>query len=166
MLQNKSLSGLDTGARASAVLAALDAAGVGLQEVIHDGLLRYKALVAFEAAKDLETLAARPRNERRGQELKEAIAAFQRKKDAEVDALSKEIAAAVASLQRLKARQRAEEDRLQRTVSLFVEALPARVVTMPKPEPVAPPETKPAPPVGDQTITPTPVAALAGEKES
>jgi hypothetical protein len=40
--------------KASAVLAALDAAGVSIEDVIHDGMLRYKALVAFEAAKELE----------------------------------------------------------------------------------------------------------------
>ena len=185
MLAHKSLAGLDRSVKSSAVLAALDAAGVRVQEVLHDGLLRYKALVAFEAAKELEALATRPRNERRSEELKEAMASFQQKKSAEIDALTKETAGAVASLQRLKSRQRAEEDRFHRTVSLFVEALPARVITMPKPEPaevrapnpleakpdlklVAPPETKPAiaAPVGDQTIAPAPVPPKPEEKPS
>jgi hypothetical protein len=160
MLAHKSLACLDKSVKSSAVLAALDAAGVRVQEVIHDGLLRYKALVAFEAAKELEALAARPRNEQRAEALKEAMASFEQKKSAEIDAIAKETAAAVASLQRLKSRQRTEEDRFHRTVSLFVEALPGRVITMPKPGPATaktPSEAKPdlklvPPPAGDQTI--------------
>ena len=61
MLEHKSLAGLDKSVKASAVLAALDAAGVSVKDVIHDGLLRYKALVAFEAAKELELHQLRPR---------------------------------------------------------------------------------------------------------
>lgn len=134
MLEHKSLAGLDKGVKASAVLAALDAAGVSIRDVIHDGLLRYKALVAFEAAKELELHQLRPRNERRIEELKDASEGFQKKKQAEIDALTRESAAALASLTRLKTRQRAEEERFHRTVSLFVEPLPARVIPMtPKP---------------------------------
>jgi len=170
MLEHKSLAGLDKSVKASAVLAALDAAGVSVKDVIHDGLLRYKALVAFEAAKELELHQLRPRNERRGEELKAASEGFRKKKQAEIDALSRESAAAQASLTRLKTRQRAEEERFHRTLTLFVEPLPARVIPMPaKPAEVAPPapaETKPelkllAPqPVADQTL---PVAAKPAE---
>ena len=82
MLAHKSLAGLDKSVKSSAVLAALDAAGVAIQDVIHDGLLRYKALVAFEAAKELELHQLRPRNQRRVEELKAASEAFQKKKHA------------------------------------------------------------------------------------
>jgi hypothetical protein len=147
MLEHKSLAGLDKGVKASAVLAALDAAGVSIKDVIHDGLLRYKALVAFEAAKELELHQVRPRNERRVEELQAASEGFQKRKQAEIDALTRESAGAMASLTRLKTRQRAEEERFHRTVSLFVEPLPARVIAMtPKPaESVPAPgaETKP-----------------------
>jgi len=173
MLEHKSLAGLDKSVKASAVLAALDAAGVSIKDVIHDGLLRYKALVAFEAAKELELHQLRPRNERRGEELKAASEGFRKKKQAEIDALSRESAAAQASLTRLKTRQRAEEERFHRTLTLFVEPLPARVIPMPaKPaEAAAPaaqaplPEAKPelkllAPSKADETLvnapTPTP----------
>lgn len=130
MLQHRSLSGLDKSVKASAVLAALDAAGVAVRDVVYDGLLRYKALVAFEAAKELELHQLRPRNERHIEELTVAIEAFQKKRHAEIDELTRESAAAAASLTRLKTRQRAEEERFHRTVSLFVEPLPARVIQM------------------------------------
>jgi hypothetical protein len=139
MLQHRSLAGLDKSVKASAVLAALDAAGVQVRDVIHDGLLRYKALVAFEAAKELELHAVRPRNEHRIEELKAACESFQKKKTAEIEELTRETAAAVASLTRLKSRQRGEEERFHRTISLFVEPLPARIIPMPAKPPEAPP---------------------------
>jgi hypothetical protein len=130
MLAHESLAGLDKNVKASAVLAALDAAGVAIGDVIHDGLLRYKALVAFEAAKELELQQVRPRNERRVEELKAKVAGFEKEKQAEIDALSREAAAAVNTLTRLQTRQRAEEERFHRTISLFVEPMPARVIPM------------------------------------
>jgi hypothetical protein len=150
MLAHGSLAGLDKNVKASAVLAALDAAGVSIEDVIHDGVLRYKALVAFEAAKELELQQVRPRNERRVEELKAKVAAFEKEKQAEIDALMREAAAAVSTLTRLQTRQRAEEERFHRTVSLFVEPLPGRVIPMgARPEtpstPAAPPPAAPAP---------------------
>lgn len=134
MLAHKSLAGLDKSVKASAVLAALDAAHVSIQEVIHDGLLRYKALVAFEAAKELELQQVRPGSERTIEELRREVEGFRKSKQAEIDALTREGAAAVAALTRLQTRQRTEEERFHRTVSLFVEPMPARVIPMaPKP---------------------------------
>lgn len=130
MLAHESLAGMDKSVKASAVLAALDAAGVSIADVIHDGLLRYKALVAFEAAKELELQQVRPGNERRVEALRAKVAAFEKEKQAEIDALTREAAAAVNTLTRLQTRQRAEEERFHRTVSLFVEPLPARVIPM------------------------------------
>jgi hypothetical protein len=156
MLAHESLSGLDKSVKASAVLAALDAAGVSIEDVVHDGLVRYKALVAFEAAKELELQQVRPRNERRVEELKAAVAAFEKEKQAEIDALTRESAAAVQTLSRLQARQRAEEDRFHRTLTMFVEPLPARVI------PIAPRADAPAPPAEPRpgpTPVPPPAAA-------
>jgi hypothetical protein len=130
MLAHESLAGLDKSVKASAVLAALDAAGVSIADVIHDGVLRYKALVAFEAAKELELQQVRPGNERRVEALRAKVAAFEQEKQAEIDALTREAAAAVNTLTRLQTRQRAEEERFHRTISLFVEPLPARVIPM------------------------------------
>jgi len=157
MLAHGSLAGLDKGVKASAVLAALDAAGVSIEDVIHDGVLRYKALVAFEAAKELELQQVRPRNERRVEELKAKVAAFEKEKQAEIDALNREAAAAVSTLTRLQTRQRAEEERFHRTVSLFVEPLPGRVIPMGSRPADAPPAPAPTP------ASPTPAAEAKSE---
>ena len=111
--------------------------------MIHDGVLRYKALVAFEAAKELELHQVRPRNERRVGELKATVEGYQKAKQGETDALTRESGAAAAALTRLETRQRAEEERFYRTVSLFVEPLPARVIPM-APKPAEPPPAAPA----------------------
>jgi hypothetical protein len=158
MLEHKSLAGLDKTVKASAVLAGLDAAGVAIDDVVHDALLRYKALVAFEAAKELELHQVRVRNQRRVEELQRASEEFQKEKNAEIDALARESAAAAASLTRLKTRQRAEEERFYHTVSPFMEPLPARVIPMPpKPAEALPPA--PASEAPDLKLVPAPAAA-------
>jgi len=164
MLAHKSLAGLDKAVRASAVLAALDAAGVSIAEVIHDGVLRYKALVAFEAAKDLELNQVRPRNDRRVAELKTAVESYQKAKQGEVDALSRESGAAAAALTRLETRQRAEEERFYRTVSLFVEPLPARVIPI-APKPAEPPPA-PEPKAELKLVAPAATAEKGGSTPS
>jgi hypothetical protein len=159
MLAHGSLAGLDKSVKASAVLAALDAAGVAIEDVIHDGMLRYKALVAFEAAKELELQQVRPRNERRVEELRAKVAAFEKEKQAEIDALTREAAAAVSTLTRLQTRQRAEEERFHSTVSLFVEPLPARVIPMAtRPADAAAPAPAPAPEAKSELKLVAPVA--------
>jgi len=130
MLGHRSLVGLDRNVKASAVLAALDAAGVALEDVVQDAVLRYKALVAFEAAKDLELQDVKPRNERRIHALKEEIAAFQERKNGEIEQRNRETSAAVQTITRLRQRTRAEEERYHKAIALFVEALPARVIPM------------------------------------
>jgi len=171
MLGHESLAGLDKNVKASAVLAALDAAGVSIEDVIHDGMLRYKALVAFEAAKELELQQVRPRNERKVGELKAKVAAFEKEKQAEIDALTREAAGAVNTLTRLQTRQRAEEERFHRTVSLFVEPPAGRVIPMagaPAPAPTPVPTPVPTPPSEPKSelklvppVTPAPAAEAA-----
>ena len=166
MLAHESLAGLDQSVKASAVLAALDAAGVSIADVIHDGLLRYKALVAFEAAKELELQQVRPGNERRVEMLRAKVAAFEKEKQAEIDALTREAAAAVNALTRLQTRQRAEEDRFHRTISLFVEPMPARVIPMAS-RPVETPAPAPAAPEAKselKLVAPVPPAPAAEAK--
>jgi hypothetical protein len=175
MLAHGSLAGLDKSVKASAVLAALDAAGVSIEDVMHDGVLRYKALVAFEAAKELELQQVRPRNERRVEELRAKVAAFEKNKQGEIDALTREAAAAVSTLTRLQTRQRAEEERFHRTVSLFVEPLPGRVIPMgsrPADAPAAStPADAPAPAPVPETkselklVAPTPPTSEPGKDE-
>ena len=60
----------------------------------------------------------------------EARAAARFDSPAEIEALTREAAAAVNTLTRLQTRQRAEEERFHRTISLFVEPMPARVIPM------------------------------------
>jgi hypothetical protein len=171
MLEHKGLAGLDKTVKASAVLAGLDAAGVSIDDVVHDGLLRYKALLAFEAAKELELHQVRARNQRRIEELQRASEEFQKEKNAEIDALTRESGAAAASLTRLKTRQRAEEERFYHTVALFVEPLPGRVLPMtPKaPESPAPPPAPEAPELklvtGGAAAEPKPPAAETTAEE-
>jgi hypothetical protein len=130
MLNHKSLAGLDRSVKASAVLAALDAAGVRIQEAVHDAYLRYKALLAFEAAKDFELTGIGPRNEHRIADLEKEIEAYQERRNDEIEALIRETNQAIAGLTRLKTRTRAEQERFHRAIALFVEPLPARVIPM------------------------------------
>lgn len=158
MLNHRSLAGLDKQVKASAVMAALDAAGVPVQDVVQDAFVRYKALLAFEAAKDLETATVRPRSLRRIEELKRDIEEFQKRKNAEMDALTRQTNTAIQSLFRLKNRARAEEDRMYRAVALFVESLPGRVLPMgPKPLELRLPVPEPKP--GPKLVVPEPAPA-------
>jgi hypothetical protein len=160
MLTHRSLAGLDKQVKASAVLAALDAAGVPVQDLVQDAFVRYKALLAFEAAKDLETSTVRPRSLRRIEELKRDIDEFQKRKNAEMDALTRQTNTAIQGLFRLKNRARGEEDRMYRAVALFVESLPARVLPMgPKPVELKLPVAEPKP--GPKLVVPAPAAAVA-----
>ncbi|PYQ54102.1 MAG: hypothetical protein DMF78_07230 [Acidobacteria bacterium] len=79
MLQGKRLSALGREVRATAVLAALEAAQVDVTDVIADAVKRDKALDAFEAAKERELHELRTKNEgggaaaRGGRELRGAL---------------------------------------------------------------------------------------------
>jgi hypothetical protein len=128
MLDHKSFESLDRSVKAEAVLAALDAAGVSIQEVVHDAVLRFQALIAFEAAKNLERSGIAPRNEIRIEELQGEMQAFREERDARIAELRREAKAARQTLDRLRRRVRAEQDRYHAAVSLFVEPLPARVI--------------------------------------
>jgi hypothetical protein len=153
MLNHRSLAGLDKSVKASAVLAALDAAGVPVEDLLQDAFVRFKALLAFEAAKDLETATVRPRSLRRIGELKRDIEEFQKRKNAEMDALTRQTNTAIQALFRLKNRVRGEEDRMYRAVALFVESLPARVLPMgPKPVELKLPVAEPKP--GPKLVVP------------
>ena len=65
MLQGKRLATLSREVRATAVLAALEAARVDVQDVIEDGIRRDKALDAFEAAKERELVERKASTETR-----------------------------------------------------------------------------------------------------
>lgn len=162
MLNHKSLATMDRSVKARAVLAALDAAGVAIQDVIHDAVLRFQTLIAFEAAKDLERSGIAPPSDARIEELRGEVDAFREEKNARIAELTREATAARQALGRLRGRVRAEQDRYLRAVSLFVEPLPSRVIPM-TPAAGSPQEgrasrSEPAPsPVG-----PEPTSAASG----
>ena len=120
MLQSKHLQSLGRDVRATAVLAALEAAQVPVRDVLQDGVLRDKALDAFEAAKQREVQELRTQSERRIQAIKDEIEAFLKAKNAELESLKKTAEAASEAFVKLQARKRREEERLFEVVSHFV----------------------------------------------
>jgi len=138
--------------RATAALAALEAAQVPLRDVIDDAVLRHKALAAFEAAKSFELQAVKTRSRARIDALQEQLRVFLAARNGEIDSLNRAVQAARQQLAQLQARKQREEERLLRVVTHFVE-----------PRPVAPPPPRGAivsPPLpADPALRPAPAAA-------
>jgi hypothetical protein len=132
MLENKRLTNLAREVKATAVLAALEAAGVELKDVIQDGVRRDKALDAFLAGKAQETQELRGKSEARIEEIKEQIATFLKDKNAEIEALKQAAEGAGQALTKLEERKQREEDRLHGILAHFVEAA-ANPITRGKP---------------------------------
>ena len=121
MLENKRLASLAREVKASAVLAALEAASVGVREVIQDAVRRDKALDAFEAGKVAEVRELRAKADARVAEIRQEIDAFLRAKNSEIESLKGGADAASAALVKLQERKRREEERLSAIVAHFVE---------------------------------------------
>ena len=121
MLESKRLATLGREVRATAVLAALEAAQVPIRDVIQDAVLRDKALDDFEAAKEAEVKDLKAKSEARIAAIKEEIETMLRAKNAEIEELKKAAEAAEQAFADLQARKRKEEDRLQEVVSHFIE---------------------------------------------
>ena len=123
MLQGKRLSQLSREVRATAVLAALEAAQVDVKDVIADAVRRDHALDAFEAAKERELHELREKNESRVRALRQEMEALltqdQRRDRAARRPPRKQAEKAFAQLQ---IRKRREEERLHEVVANFVEA--------------------------------------------
>lgn len=132
MLENKRLAAMAREVKATAVLAALEAAGVELKDVIQDAVRRDKTLDAFFAGKTAETQQLRGRSEARIEEIKEQIAVFLKEKNAEIEALKKAAEGAGQALGKLEERKQREEERLHGILAHFVEA-PANPITRAKP---------------------------------
>src|SRR5918994_5871454 len=73
MLSGKRLATLPREVKANAVLAALEAARVDVQDVIEDGVRRDKALDGLEAAKERELLERKTASEARVQSLRKDL---------------------------------------------------------------------------------------------
>ena len=130
MLANSHLASRAPDVRATAALAALEAAQVPLRDVIDDAVLRHKALAAFEAAKALELQATRTRSRSRIEALQEQVRVFLASRNVEIDSLNRAVQAARQQLAQLQARKQREEDRLLRVVTHFA---------APRPTPAPPP---------------------------
>jgi hypothetical protein len=140
MLASPRLAALAREVRATAVLAALEAAGVAARDVIQDGVRRDRALDAFEAAKQRELEELRASAESRVKELLAEIDAFVKAKNAEVESLKKDVAAASDAFVGLSTRKRAEEDRLHEVVSHFVEGTESPITRSAAGSPPPPPK--------------------------
>ncbi|PYQ21813.1 MAG: hypothetical protein DMF81_14255 [Acidobacteria bacterium] len=143
MLESKRLAPLGREVKATAVLAALEAAHVGVRDVIQDAVRRDGALDAFEAAKEREVQELRERSEARVKTIKEEIERFLRDKNAEIESLKQASEAASQAFTQLQARKRREEERLYEVVAHFVEAADNPITTASSPRGAAAP-AKPA----------------------
>ncbi len=121
MLENKRLAPLAPELKATAVMAALEAAGVAIRDVIQDAVLRDKALDAFEAAKQREAKDARSGNEKRIAELTAEMDTLLKKIGTEIENLKRASSESEKAFLELQARKRHEEERLHKVISHFVE---------------------------------------------
>ena len=122
MLQGKRLSSLSREVRATAVLAALEAAQVDVKDVIADAVKRDKALDAFEAAKERELHDLRAKNDSRVRELRQEMETLLTRINAEIERLKAAAEGAEKAFAQLQIRKRREEERLHEVVANFVES--------------------------------------------
>ena len=130
LLTSRRLAGLDRSVRRSALLTALDAAGVPASDVSQDAVLRRKALTAFEAEKALELQSLRSRNESRAEALQDTVETFTRQKQSQIERLAQGSTSAVRAQSDLEIRKRMEQDRLHRSLAYFVEPLPSKAAEL------------------------------------
>jgi len=145
MLESKRLASLQREVKATAVLAALEAASVPIREVVQDAVLRDKALDAFEADKATEVGELQARTGARIEAIKGEIDAFLKEKNAEMESLKEAKDAADRALLELQARKHREEQRLYDVVAHFIEGGDNPISTAGAASPPPPPK-KPASP--------------------
>jgi hypothetical protein len=138
MLESKRLAPLGKEVKATAVLAALEAAQVGVRDVIQDAVRRDGALDAFEAAKEREVQELRERSDARVKTIKEEIERFLREKNAEIEGLKQAGETAGQAFAQLQARKHREEERLFEVVAHFVEGADNPITTSASPRAAAP----------------------------
>lgn len=135
MLEGKRLASLGREVKATAVMAALEAAQVPLRDVIQDAVLRDNALDAFEAAKERELQGLRAKNEARVESLKSEMEELLRKINTEMEKLKRESEEAAKAFAQLRERKRHEEERLRDIVSHFIEGADNPITAGPQPQP-------------------------------
>jgi hypothetical protein len=145
MLGSKHLSAMAREVKAASVLAALEAAGVPLKDVIQDGVRRDRALDAFEMAKGREVEELRTQGESRIHAIESEIQDFLKAKNKELEGLKQASEEAKQAFRKLQARKRREEERLFDVISHFVSGSENPVTTSGTPRPASPPPSKPGP---------------------
>src|SRR5262245_15344932 len=121
MLASKRLATMSREVKASAVLAAIEAANVDVKDVLQDAVRRDRALDAFEEAKGREVRELRAGADARIQAIKDEMDAFLKAKNTEIEELKKAADAAQRALGELQGRKQREEERLFDVVSHFLE---------------------------------------------
>jgi hypothetical protein len=129
MLESKRLANLAREVKATAILAALEAANVAVRDVIQDAVVRDKALDAFEAAKQREAQDARARNESRVASLNSQLQELLQKINAEIESLKRASDEGEKAFHELQVRKRKEEERLHAIVAHFIEGADNPVTT-------------------------------------
>jgi hypothetical protein len=145
MLSNKRLAALSREVKATAVMAALEAAGAPMRDIIQDGVRRDTALDTFEAAKQSELQVLQRQSQERVQAIKDEIDEFLRSKNAELEDLKKATEAAEKAFAAMQARKRKEEDRIHEVVAHFIEGADNPITAGPRAAATTPSPAKPAP---------------------
>jgi hypothetical protein len=148
MLAGKRLATLPREVKATAVLAALEAAAVPIRDVIQDAVVRDKALDAFEAAKAREVQELQTKSGARIEAIKNEMESFLKEKNAEMEGLKQAKEAADRAFLALQTRKRAEEQRLFDLVAHFLEGADNPITTASaaaSPVSPPPPPAKPSP---------------------
>lgn len=112
MLNHPRLVAIRPEQRAAAVLAALEAAGVDVTDVLRDAVLRDHAIERFSLAKEAEMQAERVRAEDAVVRARQELDAFVTEKRTEVERLRSEIKKAEELFAELQERRRFEERRI------------------------------------------------------
>ena len=144
MLESKRLATLQREVKATAVLAALEAASVPIHDVIQDAVVRDQALDAFEAAKAHEVQEIQAQSGARIEAIKNEIESFLKAKNTEMEGLKQGKEAADRAFLALQARKRKEEQRLFDLVAHFIEGGDNPITTA-GPSSPPPPPVKPSP---------------------
>jgi hypothetical protein len=145
MLQSKRLATLGREVKATAVMAALEAAGAPIRDVIQDGVRRDSALDAFEQAKETELHDLQLQSQSRVQAIKEEIDGFLKAKNAEIEELKQATDAAEKAFASLQAKKRKEEERIHEVVAHFIEGTENPITTGARTAPPSTPAAKPSP---------------------
>ena len=143
MFQSGHLKDLSAEIKKNAILVALEAAGVKIEEVVQDAVQRDRALDGYER---VEERALRQLEEQKAAEsaaVQKEIEAFLQKKQAQLQANNQAVEQAKHRFATWQARKQAEEQRIFETVSYFVAENP--ITPAPRPTPPGPVPAAPAP---------------------